>query len=116
MKILDFDKYAYVSIDAELPAFGTLSDEEIVKKVGCDDQLNIATNSDEDEEIEEISKPTINPKEALDKINDLRIFFFLNNSDCSSFINNLISMENFLIDNAFTKQPTLNEFLSNKKN
>ncbi|RNA36995.1 hypothetical protein BpHYR1_011932 [Brachionus plicatilis] len=48
---------------------------EIVKKVGCDDQLNIATDSDEDEEIEEISKPTINPKEALDKINDLRIFF-----------------------------------------
>ncbi|RNA01082.1 hypothetical protein BpHYR1_003436, partial [Brachionus plicatilis] len=29
----DFDKYAYVSNDAELPAFGTLSDEEIVKKL-----------------------------------------------------------------------------------
>ncbi|RNA38517.1 tigger transposable element-derived 6-like [Brachionus plicatilis] len=51
-KKLNFDKYAYVSIDSNFPARGLLSDVEIISSVN-----NTAQNDDSDSDVEEIEKP-----------------------------------------------------------
>ncbi|RNA43578.1 hypothetical protein BpHYR1_048950 [Brachionus plicatilis] len=72
-KKLNFDKYAYVSIDSNFPARGLLLDVEIISSVN-----NTAQNDDSNSDVEEIEKPkkpVISSKEAIDKINDLEDFF-----------------------------------------
>ncbi|RNA33139.1 tigger transposable element-derived 6-like [Brachionus plicatilis] len=74
-KKLDFDKFAYVSIDRNLAARGMLSEAEIVDSIAT----NNPVEQDSDTEIEEqqdANKQVINSKEAIDRINELKQFFF----------------------------------------
>ncbi|RNA23177.1 hypothetical protein BpHYR1_037880 [Brachionus plicatilis] len=51
-KKLNFEKYAYVSIDSNLPARGSLSDIKIINSIS-----NAENKDDSDSEVEDITKP-----------------------------------------------------------
>ncbi|RMZ98023.1 hypothetical protein BpHYR1_044624, partial [Brachionus plicatilis] len=78
---LDFDKFAYVSVDSNLAAHGMLSEAEIVD--------SIATNNPvEQESVKKSNKmliyKVINSKEAIDRINELKQFFLTKKDDNSN--------------------------------
>ncbi|RNA31508.1 hypothetical protein BpHYR1_026843 [Brachionus plicatilis] len=107
--MLNFDKYAYVSIDSNFPARGLLSDVEIISSVN-----NTAQNDDSDSDVEEIEKPkkpVISSKEAIDKINDLKDFFLNKNQDFSKIVDFLLNIENVVIEKCNTKQTSIKDFV-----
>ncbi|RNA42351.1 hypothetical protein BpHYR1_021494 [Brachionus plicatilis] len=82
---LDFDKFAYVSIDSNLAARGMLLEAEIVDSIAT----NNPVEQDSDAEIAEqqdANKQVINSKEATDRINELKQFFLTNKDDNSNKI------------------------------
>ncbi|RMZ97921.1 hypothetical protein BpHYR1_008492, partial [Brachionus plicatilis] len=98
---LNFDKYAYVSIDSNFTERSLLSDVEIISSVN-----NTAQNDDSDSDVEEIEKPkkpVISSKEAIDKINDLKDFFLNKNQDFSKIVDFLFNIENVVIEKYLNK-------------
>ncbi|CAF1067136.1 unnamed protein product, partial [Brachionus calyciflorus] len=83
-KKLDFEKFAYVSIDSNLEARGSLSDLDIFDSITVTED-----NAEADSDIEEISKSektAISSKDTIDRINNLKYFFMNKKEDFSNIV------------------------------
>ncbi|CAF1123800.1 unnamed protein product [Brachionus calyciflorus] len=101
-----------INIDQDLPASGILTDQEIFDSIKQKDKIDEESESDlESEATEEI--PKISSKEALEKTNDLKSFFLAENVGCSTYIDFLFSMENYLLEKTCVKQSKINEYFKN---
>ncbi|RNA38023.1 hypothetical protein BpHYR1_038249, partial [Brachionus plicatilis] len=88
-KKIDFEKYAYVSVDINLAARGSLSDLQILNTVATKKE----ESDNSDSEIEELTQPKksiISSKEAIERINDLKDFFLNKQENDSSDIVNFL--------------------------
>ncbi|RNA38629.1 tigger transposable element-derived 6-like [Brachionus plicatilis] len=110
-KKIDFEKYAYVSVDSNLAARGSLSDLQILNTVATKKE----ESDNSDSEIEELTQPKksiISSKEAIERINDLKdLFLNKQEYDSSNIVNFLFNIENLVIEKSCNKQTTITSYV-----
>ena len=105
----DFDKYAYVKIDDDLPSHGTLSDEEIINLVKEPEQIQIENNKEDDEDNKSVESG-ISTKEAKLLIEKLTKYLVCQPYDTNKHISNLINIEIDINENKNNIQSSIENY------
>ncbi|CAF0866274.1 unnamed protein product [Brachionus calyciflorus] len=107
---LNFDKYAYVQIDQDVPTFGMMTDEEIIEKIKGHGEEEILDELQEEQATQVNETPVINTRDALIKIKELYDFFLKKNDNCGQYVSSLLEMETYLTSSTNSKQTPITNY------